>query len=97
MQFLLTADGLAISNQLRAYAEYRFFTKVARHASTISVVQITVRCDGDVYFCTAAVDETRAEGFTVQARAAHPNAAIDKVADRAARLLSRRDRKPVSP
>jgi ribosome-associated translation inhibitor RaiA len=96
MQFMLTGDGLAVSNQLRAYAEYRFFTRIARYASAIRVVQMTVRCDGDAYFCTAAVDPARAEGFTVQARALHPNAAIDKVADRAARLLSRRDRQPVS-
>jgi hypothetical protein len=92
MQFMLTANGLAISSQLRAYAEYRFFTTIARYASAIGIVRMTVRCDGDVYFCTAAVDEARAEGFTVQARAPHPNAAIDKVADCAARLLSRRNR-----
>jgi len=88
MQFMLTGDGLAISNQLRAYAEYRFFTTIARYASAIGIVQMTVRCDDDVYFCTAAFDQARAEGFTVQARACHPNAAIDRVADRAARVLS---------
>lgn len=97
MQFMLTGSGLAISHELRAYAEYRFFTRIARYASAIGVVQMTVRFDADVYFCTAAVDPARAGGFTVQARAHHPNAAIDKVADRAARLLSRRDRQPVSP
>jgi ribosome-associated translation inhibitor RaiA len=96
MQFIFTGNGLAIPNQLRAYAEYRFFTRIARYASTIGVVQMTVRCDGDVYFCSAAVDQAQADGFTVQAQAPHPNAAIDKVADRAARLLSRRDPQPVS-
>jgi ribosome-associated translation inhibitor RaiA len=96
MQFMLTGDGLAISNELRAYAEYRFFTRIARYARAIGLVQMMVRCDGDVYFCTAAVDPACAEGFTVQARARHPNAAIDRVADRAAQRLSRRDRQSVS-
>jgi ribosome-associated translation inhibitor RaiA len=96
MEFMLTGNGLAISNQLRAYAEYRFFTRIARYAKAIGVVQMTVRCDADVYFCTAAVDPGRVEGFTVRARAPHPNSAIDRVADRAARLLSRRDRQPIS-
>jgi ribosome-associated translation inhibitor RaiA len=93
---MLTGNRLAISNELRAYAEYRFFTRIARYASAIGVVEMTVRYDGDLYFCTAAVDPARAEGFTVQARARHPNAAIDRVADRAAQRLSRRDRQPVS-
>jgi len=96
MQFRLTGNGLAISNQLRAYAEYRFFTSTARYASGVVVVQMTMRQDGDVYFCAAVIDLAPSGALTIQARAPHPNAAIDRVAERAARLLSRRDLRPVS-
>jgi ribosome-associated translation inhibitor RaiA len=96
MQFRLTGNGLAISNQLRAYAEYRFFTSTARYASGFAVVQMTLRQEGDVYFCTAVIDLAPSGVLTIQARAPHPNAAIDRVAERAARLLSRRDLRPVS-
>jgi ribosome-associated translation inhibitor RaiA len=97
MQFRLTGNGLAISNQLRAYAEYRFFASTARYASGVAVVQMTLRQDGDECFCTAVIDLAPSGVLTVQARAPHPNAAIDRVAERAARLLSQRDLRPVSP
>jgi ribosome-associated translation inhibitor RaiA len=90
MQFMLTGSGLTISNQLRAYAEYRFFTSIAPYASGLAVVQMTLPQDGDVYFCTAAIDLAGPGALTIQTRAPHPNAAIDRVAERAARLLSRR-------
>lgn len=96
MQFRLTGNGLAISNQLRAYAEYRFFTSTARYASGVAVVQMTLRQDGDVYFCIAVIDLAPSGALSIQASAPHPNAAIDRVAERAARLLSRRDLRPVS-
>jgi ribosome-associated translation inhibitor RaiA len=96
MHFGLTGNGLAISSQLRAYAEYRFFTSTARYTSSVAVVQMTLRQDGDVYSCTAVVDLAPSGTLTIQARAPHPNAAIDSVAERAARLLSRRDFRPVS-
>jgi hypothetical protein len=65
MQFMLTGDGLAVSDQLRAYAEYRFFTRIARYASAVRVVQMTVRCDGDAYLDALFTHPTAAEGFTV--------------------------------
>jgi len=96
MQFMLTGIGLAISSQLRGYAEYRFFTSIARYATGVGAVQMTMRLDGHVYLCTAAIDLGRSGPLTIQARAAHPNAAVDRVAERAARILSRRASQSIS-
>jgi ribosome-associated translation inhibitor RaiA len=91
MQFMLTGIGLAISSQLRGYAEYRFFTSIARYATGVGAVQMTMRLNGDVYLCIAAIDLARSGSLTREARAPHPNAAIDRVAERAARILGRRE------
>jgi len=91
MQFVLTATGLTISSQLRAYAEYRFFTSIARYATGVRAVHVTLRLDGGVYRCTATIELASFGPLTIQARAPHPNAAIDLLAERAARLLSRRE------
>jgi ribosome-associated translation inhibitor RaiA len=91
MQFVLTGSGLVISHQLRAYAEYRFFTSIARYAAGVDAVHVALRLDGGVYRCTAAIELASFGPLTIHARAPHPNAAIDRLADRAARLLSRRE------
>jgi len=91
MQFMLTGIGLAISHQLRAYAEYRFFTSIARYVTGVGAVDVALRLDGGVYRCTAAIELPSFGPITIQAHAPHPNAAIDRVAERAARLLNRRE------
>jgi ribosome-associated translation inhibitor RaiA len=81
MQFMLTGAGLAISNQLRAYAKYRFFTSIARYATGVGAVHVALRLEGGVYRCTAAIELASFGPLTIQAQAPHPNAAIERVAD----------------
>jgi ribosome-associated translation inhibitor RaiA len=85
-------DGL-IPNVNRRYAEYRFFTSVAPHAMKVRAVDVVIRCDSASrrsFICAAVVDLGSSGRIKTQARAAHPSAAIDRAADRTARLVRRR-------
>jgi ribosome-associated translation inhibitor RaiA len=77
----------------RVYAEYRFFRAIAPHEAVIRAVEIAVRRDdaaSQPFLCTVSVDLAPSGTVKTQARAAHPTAAIDRAAERTARLLERR-------
>jgi ribosome-associated translation inhibitor RaiA len=82
-----------VTDEQRAYAEYRFFTSIALYETQIRAVDVVVRRDAAAprqFLCTVAVG-LRGDGHVkTQARAAHPTAAIDRAADRAAWLVGRR-------
>jgi ribosome-associated translation inhibitor RaiA len=83
-------DG-PVSDEKRAYAEYRFFTAIAQHETRVRAIDVTLKRDRHRrYLCTVSVDLSTAGHVKTQARAVHPIAAIDRAADRAAWLVCRR-------
>jgi ribosome-associated translation inhibitor RaiA len=82
-----------VSDETRAYAEYRFFTAIAPHFARVRGIEVTVREDARAnrrFLCTATVELGHAGEVKAQARAAHPSAAIERAADRIAALIKRR-------
>jgi ribosomal subunit interface protein len=99
MRIMLTGKNVDISHQLQAYTEYRFFAGVARYEPLIRSISVAIRQNAssrDAFICVVVVDLGRAGQIKTRARGPHPNAAIDRVADRVASLLSRRVSRHVS-
>lgn len=95
MRISLSAPDVVTTDRLRAYAEYRLFTSVARHGTLVRGAAIVVKREsaGERRFvCTIALDLGPAGRIKTQARGRHTDAAIDRVAERAAWLLDRRVR-----
>jgi ribosome-associated translation inhibitor RaiA len=99
MRIMVTSsDGIA-TDRIRAYTEYRMFKSAARYGAIIRTIHVDFSRDGrdrDGVACTVLIDLVPSGQVKAQSRAAHPIAAIDKVCDRAGRLLSRRDTQSVS-
>ena len=81
-------DGPAASHGARAYAEYRFFSALTRHARQIRSVQVVV-CPADAEkhppgLVTCRVDVALEPSGVVRARAQQPHTygAIDDAAER---------------
>ncbi|MGH9418952.1 MAG: HPF/RaiA family ribosome-associated protein [Thermoanaerobaculia bacterium] len=92
------SDGIA-TDRIRAYTEYRMFTSVARYGAIIRTIRVDVGRDGrdrDGVACTVLIDLVPSGQVKTQARASHSIAAIDRVCDRAGRLLGRRETQSVS-
>ncbi len=95
MRIMLTS-GLVMSDQLRAYTEYRLFTSIARYGSLVRGAHVTLRRDPDAFLCAVVIDLASSGQLKTRARAPHPSAAVDKAANRTAALLARRALQPVS-
>ncbi len=95
MRISLSGAHVSVTDFLRAYVEYRLFTSVARHHAAVARADVHIRHEtpGHARFvCTMALDLGRRGRVKTQARGAHPEAAIDRAAERAAWLLDRRVR-----
>jgi ribosome-associated translation inhibitor RaiA len=91
----ITVSGLdaPLADAKRAYAEYRFFTAIAPFDARVRAVDVAIRRDPantPQFLCIVFVDLADAGALKTLARAAHPTAAIDRAADRAAWLVGRR-------
>jgi ribosome-associated translation inhibitor RaiA len=99
MRITVSGVNTPVTDEKRAYAEYRFFTSIAPYEAQIRAVDVAVKRDSAAtrqFLCTVAID-LRGDGpVKTQARAAHPTAAIDRAADRAAWLVGRRIGRHVS-
>lgn len=85
-------DG-PVTDERRAYAEYRFFTSIAPSVTHVRSVDVVVRRDSTAnrqFLCRVTIDLGPSGRVRTQARAFHPTAAIDRAADRAAWLIGRR-------
>jgi ribosome-associated translation inhibitor RaiA len=95
MRITVSGANTPLSDAQRAYAEYRVFTSIAAHETRVRAVQVVIRrvsaADGP-FLCSIAVDLGSYGHIKTQARAAHPNAAIDRAADRTGWLVGRRTR-----
>jgi ribosome-associated translation inhibitor RaiA len=81
--------------QMRAYAEYRFFAVLVRHARLIRTVQIVLRRGSgrrvaDAVTCLADVVLEQSESIHVRATRREPYGAIDRAAEHVERLMRRR-------
>jgi ribosome-associated translation inhibitor RaiA len=95
MRISLSAAHVAAGDSLRAYVEYRLFTSIARHHAIVSGADVLFRqatTRHARFVCTIALDLGAAGRVKTQARGTHPEAAIDRAAERAAWLLERRVR-----
>jgi len=93
MRINVSGVNVPIADDKRAYAEYRFFTSIAPHDMSIRAVDVVIRRDSAAhrsFLCAVVVDLGSSGRIKTQARAAHPSAAIDRAADRAAWLVRRR-------
>jgi ribosome-associated translation inhibitor RaiA len=89
----MSGVNLSISNDMRAYAEYRFFTSIAPHELEIRAMDVVLRRDSASnrqFLCTVVVDLASSDRIKTQARGAYLTAAIDRTADRTAWLVRRR-------
>jgi ribosomal subunit interface protein len=99
MRIMVTGEDLNITNQFRAYTEYRFFAGIARYEPLIRSVNVTIRQITrirDTFVCLAVVDLWGGTQIKSQARCHNPHAAIDRAVNKVASLLSRRVPRHVS-
>jgi ribosomal subunit interface protein len=99
VRILLTGKDVIITDQLQTYVEYRLFTSIARHQALIREVNVTLahnRGSRGRFRCAVTVDLGAGEQIMIRAYGAHPNAAIDRAADRTSLRLSHRSSHHVS-
>ena len=99
MRIPLTGKDVIITDQLQTYVEYRLFTSIARYQALIREVNVTLEHDRgnrSRFLCVVTVDLRPGEQIKIRASGAHPNAAIDRAADRTSLRLSRRTSQDVS-
>jgi ribosomal subunit interface protein len=92
MRIRVSGIDTPVADEKRAYAEYRFFTALARYEPQVGVVDVVVGRESEArrqFLCAVTVDLGRFGHIKAQARAAHPSAAIDRAADRTAWLIGR--------
>jgi ribosome-associated translation inhibitor RaiA len=93
MRINVSAGNAALIDEKRPYAEYRLFSALAPYETRIRSVEVRLtleplaraRC-----LCAVTVDLRGMDRLETRARAVHAVAAIDRAADRAARLVRRR-------
>jgi ribosome-associated translation inhibitor RaiA len=93
MRITFSGINTPVTGNQRAYAEYRFFTVVARHDAVVETVTVAIRRGAAAdrrFLCTVAVVLRSSATVKALVRAVHPSAAIDRAADRIAWLLDRR-------
>ena len=99
MRMPLTGKGVIITDRLQTYVEYRLFTGIARYQNLIRRINVTLehkRGNRGQFMCVVAVDMESSEQIKIRAYGAHPNAAIDRAADRTSLRLSHRSSHHVS-
>jgi ribosome-associated translation inhibitor RaiA len=93
MRIKVSGINTPMTHEMRAYAEYRFFTSIAPHEGLVRAVHVVVTRDSASnrqFLCTVTVALGLSGHVKTQARAVHPSAAIDRAADRTAWLVGRR-------
>jgi len=80
----------SVTDEQRAYAEYRFFAAIAPYETRIRAMDVALtrhRAASRQFLCTVRVDLSGAGCVKTQARGVHPIAAIDRAAERTAWLV----------
>jgi ribosome-associated translation inhibitor RaiA len=93
MRIEVTANDDSVSPQLRAYAEYRLFTTLARHARVIQRVWVILGSSdpqaGGALTCEVDVSLRASGSARVLAHGSHMHAAIDSAAERIGDVIDR--------
>jgi ribosome-associated translation inhibitor RaiA len=92
MQIHVTGTAHAVTPQLRAYAEYKVFSRLAplgRRVQLVQVLLIESSEEGET-LCAAAADLGDAGCVRAHSRSGFPTAAIDGAADHLARAAAHR-------
>jgi ribosomal subunit interface protein len=93
MRILVTSKDVIITDQLQTYVEYRLFTAIARYQAVICGINVALGHNAghrQRFLCVVMVDLSSGEQIKIRASGAHPNAAIDRAADRMSLRLSHR-------
>lgn len=99
MRIMLSGANDLVTDRMRAYTEYRMFTSIARYGTAIRAVYVTLQPRApkrEGFLCGVVIDLSPSGQVKLQAHAAHPTAAIDKVCERAGRLLGLREAQSIS-
>jgi ribosome-associated translation inhibitor RaiA len=99
MQIHVAGVTPVLTDQVRAYAEYRVFSRLSPLARGVDVVQVIVQESDDDGGAICAISADLGEAGCVRARVRrpHPIGAIDAAADHLARIARRRLRRPQAP
>ncbi len=100
MRITIHTPGADLADQVRAYAEYRVFSAVARFGRTVDVVEVTLDADtladaehegsGRHYSCSIVARTTAGEQITVRAGSDHPYSVVDRASRQMTTALERR-------
>lgn len=99
MRIALTGKDVVITDQLQTYVEYRLFTTIAPYQAQIRGINVTLsyhQGNRGQFLCLITVDLGRTGRIRIRAVGPHPNAAIDRAADRTSLRLSQRSSRHVS-
>jgi ribosome-associated translation inhibitor RaiA len=93
MRIEVTANNDSVSPRIRAYAEYRLFTTLARHARVIRTVGVILRSPdpqaGGALTCEVNVSLQASGSARVLVHGPHLHAAIDSAAERIGYVIAR--------
>jgi ribosome-associated translation inhibitor RaiA len=93
MQISVIGPAPLMSQQVRAYAEYRLFTRLAPHARSVAAVQVTVArstAAGGGSVCSVTADLEGCGRVRTRVRRPQMTNAIDVAAEKVARAAARR-------
>lgn len=92
MRIEVVAVGPGFRKQMLAYAEYRFFSSLARFSELIRDVDISLAAPaiaGEPVVCAVSLVFESGRQTRVRARGLQASEAIDRASDRAIRILSK--------
>jgi ribosome-associated translation inhibitor RaiA len=90
-----------LADQVRAYAEYRVFSAVARFGRTVQLVDVTIDADNNTndaehrtaerqYSCSIVARTTDGEQIAVRAGSDHPYSVVDRASRQMTAALERK-------
>ena len=98
MRITLASPNVDIPEHIRAYAEYRLFSSVARHELHVRTIDVVIRRAPATqrFVCVLCAHVGPSGQVKTQARRPNVTAAIDRAADRLAWLVDRRMQQLIS-
>jgi hypothetical protein len=100
MRITIHTPGADLADQVRAYAEYRVFSAVARFGRTVNLVEVTLDADNAddanqgsgerQYTCSVVARTSGGEQVAVRAGSDHAYSVVDRAARQMTAALERR-------
>lgn len=96
MRIFVSSAGASLEPQIRAYAEFRIFSALARYDG-VSNARVTLSDEaGGGMRCAVTVDLDTSASIRALARGAHAAGTIDRAAERVAHLMRRRSQPEIT-